>query len=349
MIRRGLTTTTTTWHRYGRTTLSSFLQTLEDKCRVGQMQLFDVSLRDGLQMADPEHYPFYFKEKLFTHIMTAHMPYAMEIGSVTRALPIMRDSLELATSAMKIKEELAETMGYLPAPHLYLLIPNVKGMDLAMRQFPNTQQQPYQTMHYSLLTSVSDVFQYKNTGKSMVEQKIELIQMRNMMRKHNATQTTKETCCRAKLYISCIAECPVLGAIPIPDILAELHYYHVAFPEFEDLCLSDTMGTLTFRQYRELIEGCERREIPLRKLSVHLHMLPGQSNWEHVRQIVWYSLRKGIYRFDVSTIQLGGCAMVFDKNKDHNKPNLTYRMLQEILYTDDIPSHDNVKDKDKDN
>lgn len=296
---------------------------------IDKIKLFDVSLRDGIQMADPKDYPLHFKQKIFTSILTTHCPDAIEIGSMSRALPIMADSLELADYAFDVSREAADMLDYRPPPKLYLLVPNAKGFEKALDHFAK-KKYPHNCMNFSWITSVSDGFQYKNTGKTLDEQKVELIRMRNMIRRLPNKAISVSTL--IKLYISCIDECPIAGKIDISVIWKEIEYYHRTFPEIGELCLSDTMGTLTFAEYKELIDGCIFRNIPVEKFSLHLHMLPGHANWEEVRQIIWYSLRQGIVRYDVSSMNIGGCVMTLDKEKHGNRPNLTYRNFKEIIH-----------------
>jgi hypothetical protein len=286
------------------------------------IKLFDVSLRDGIQLANPQDYSLLVKQNIFASILTTHFPESMEIGSISNALPIMRDSLDLADYAFDVSREAADTMGYRPPPKLYLLTPNAKGLEKALTHF---DRKKYNRMNYSWISSVSDPFQLKNTGKTLLQQKNELVRMRNMIRDQSSSPLIK-------LYISCIHECPIAGKIDMPRILEEIEYYHSTFPDIDELCLSDTMGTLSFIDYRKLIDAIFARNIPAEKFSLHLHMLPGHANWDEVRQIVWYSLRKGIFRYDVSLLNHGGCAMALDKETHGSRPNLSYRNFKEIIH-----------------
>jgi hypothetical protein len=93
-----------------------------------------------------------------------------------------------------------------------------------------------------------------------------------------------------------------------------------------ELCLSDTCGTLLFEDYKYIIDKCVEIGVDVEKISLHLHT---SDNVDNIRDIVHYSLDKNIKKFDVSLIESGGCSVTMDKSK--LKPNMSYELLYKLL------------------
>jgi hypothetical protein len=131
---------------------------------------------------------------------------------------------------------------------------------------------------------------------------------------------------KKKLYVSCITECPIEGKIDIDLILHEILRYHTKY-ELDEICLSDTCGTLTYDDYTYIVETLYHFGVVRKKIGVHLHV--DTSNQEEVRQIVMYSLKNNISRFDVSVLTSGGCSHIIKQAK----PNMTYDFFYGCLYS----------------
>ena len=56
-----------------------------------------------------------------------------------------------------------------------------------------------------------------------------------------------------KLYISCVRECPISGEIDLNFIIDEIEYYFNKYEGINELCLSDTCGTLNFLSHTSII------------------------------------------------------------------------------------------------
>ena len=110
------------------------------------LKLFDVTLRDGLQSVSKIYSLTEKKEILYNIIIKR--PQAIEIGSIVspKILPQMNNSLELYQEAQEYNAILENPID------LYLLIPNLKGLELASMNNVN---------NFSFITSVSDSFQKK--------------------------------------------------------------------------------------------------------------------------------------------------------------------------------------------
>jgi len=246
-------------------------------------QLFDVSLRDGIQAADVSKWSTDQKKETFHRILETERPARMEVGSLVspKILPIMGDSLEMYAYARD----------YLKRPdsktEVYMLVPSLNRLYSAMN---------YGIRHLSFITSVSESFQLKNTKRTLDETKAELGNISRLLSANDSGITSK-------LYISCINECPIAGKLDMDFVLREILLYHTEY-QFDELCLSDTCGTLTFDEYEYLLDALLFFGIPAEKLSLHLHVPP--HNVEHVRRILWYSFDKYVRKFDVSVVETAG-------------------------------------------
>ena len=271
--------------------------------------LFDVSLRDGIQGADPAHYNTEKKKQLFDHIQSKYHPSKIEIGSFVspKVLPIMNDTPDLFKFSQKVnKLEFS--------PDIYALVPNKKGLLDAIQTG---------VRNFSFITSVSNEFQVINTRRTLDFKKTELREMMDVLSSENQT----------KLYISCVNECPIGGLIDrdflIHEILASygLAEFDKGTRTFDEICLSDTMGTLKARDYEYILDGLLRFGLAKSRISLHLHV--ASDNASEAKRILFASFQRGITRFDVSTISEGGCSV--SMNRSHLKPNMTYEFFYAAL------------------
>ena len=286
-------------------------------------KLFDVSLRDGIQSADPAKWPTERKKEMFRHIVATQTPANMEIGSLVspKVLPIMGDSLELYEYARG--GDALNSAG--SNPELYMLIPSLGRLYTALN---------YHIPNLSFITSVSEAFQRKNTQRGLDETKAELTEIERVLFNNRVFSPANRDpegdrppfSPKTKLYISCITECPLTGKIDLDFVLREILMYHYRY-NFDELCLSDTCGTLTFEEYEYLLETLLFFSVPPSKLSLHLHVSP--ENRETIQRIVWLSLDKHVHKFDVSCIETGGCSVTMSASKC--LPNLSYDLFYEIL------------------
>ena len=275
--------------------------------------LFDVSLRDGIQGANPNFYDTQTKKGLFDQIRNKYIPAKMEIGSFVspKVLPIMSDTPEMFDYAIKTARQ-EDTF----SPDIYALVPNKKGLLDAIR---------HGVRNFSFITSVSNEFQVKNTRRDLDFKKTELQEMMALVASINGV-------CKTKLYVSCINECPISGLIDSDYVIYEiLSEYGLA--EFEDgftldeICLSDTMGTLKTRDFEYIVDGLLRFGLPTSRISLHLHV--GKDNELDAKRILFACFRRGIHQFDVSYVGEGGCSVSMDRA--NLKPNMTYEFFRSTL------------------
>ena len=276
------------------------------------LQLFDVTLRDGLQTVTKEMEHLWTtqeKKTMYYRIKFNHCPKYIEIGSLAnpKLMPIFADSLELHNS---INDDLNLTP--IGNNNLFLLTPSLNAIK---RVIDNKVD------NFSFITSVSNAFQKKNTNKTLLETKKEIQLMCDEVQRHNADKKVK-----TKLYISCINDCPLTGQIDNDYIVREILLYEKN-QMIGELCLSDTCGTLKFEDFEYIIDNCLYFGLPTKKLSLHLHY--SRKNLENTKQIIHYAFDKNINKFDVSMIEGGGCSMTMSDEKCTN--NLSYELFYKFL------------------
>lgn len=275
--------------------------------------LSDVSLRDGIQGANSDNYPTSKKLNILRTICEKHSPNNIEIGAFVSptVLPIMKDTAKIFEHAPNILNTFNKSAD------LYALVPNKVGLFNAIDcGFKN----------FSFITSVSNAFQFKNTGKNLIQKKFELHEMMQYI-------ATLNICAKTKLYISCVNECPATGVIDNDFIIYEiLSSYsqtnaYSQYGEYDEICISDTMGTLKSRDFEYIVDGLLRFGIPKTQLSIHLHV--NDENAFNAKQILYACFHRGINRFDVSVLSEGGCSVTMDADK--LKPNMTYEFFYDTF------------------
>jgi hydroxymethylglutaryl-CoA lyase len=278
--------------------------------RVFKVQSFDVSLRDGLQSLstiEREHFTTNIKKELYKNIIINHNPSSVEIGSIVnyKLLPIFSDTPELSTF-------FENNFLYRKKPRNYVLVPNLeklkKGLDIGIT-------------HMSFITSVSNSFQLKNTRMTLDENYINLENMFNHLSTIDRSQFS------VKIYVSCINECPIDGKIDNSKIINTINKFIFLKPD--KICLSDTCGTLTLSEFKSLLNELKKSDINYSLLSLHLHINPDNEN--EAEQIVHYAIDNGIFEFDVSAINSGGCSITIDREKV--SPNMSYEQYYKFLST----------------
>lgn len=270
------------------------MKNLGKKC----IKLFDVTLRDGLQ-TNRRILSFGEKKNILDSIMKKYNPPDIETGSIVsdKILPQMKHSIELYHYGRK----------KYPNSNFYLLVPNYKYLEKGI----------YMGIHnYSFITSVSESFQLKNTKMTLNETKEQLMKMINILKKSNSNGLKK-------LYISCINECPIDGHINNNHIVNEILHYSNSY-NFDNICISDTCGTLSFKNLTNIIEKCIVNGLDPEILTIHLHI--DENDKTKLKLFVDYLEKNGITTYDVSTLEdSGGCSVTIKEGK--TRRNLTYHDL----------------------
>jgi hypothetical protein len=88
----------------------------------------------------------------------------------------------------------------------------------------------------------------------------------------------------------------------------------------ENICLSDTCGTITTEDFEYIIESCLFFGLAPRKFSLHLHVKNDRKN--EVESLIHKALDFKINKFDVSYLKTGGCSVTMKKT--NLSPNLSY-------------------------
>lgn len=289
--------------------------------QLGSPKPFDVSLRDGLQSLSKEDQTkvtLQDKINIYKEIMQTHDPLQIEVGSLTsnKVLPIFNDSKDLLDYTRT---------NYQTKQH-FMLIPNKdKLMDLLWDITIKTDLlQERDCKHISLITSVSNSFQKKNTTKNMDETRLEINDMLKIL------SNTVNPNYHIKLYISCVTECPIEGKINNDFIVDEILKYHRENTQnipINNICLSDTMGTLKEEDFTYIVDKCNQQGVPFSIFSLHLHI--NKKSIKSLEKLFFKALDRKITLFDVSLLESGGCSVTM--NKSQLSPNLSYDLYYEYL------------------
>jgi len=266
---------------------------------------FDVTLRDGLQgltIDEQKNYVTDFKKQIYQEIIDKHNPLNLEIGSFVsgKLLPIFNDTQYLLNSIKDCKNK-------------YVLIPNQQQLLKALR---------FGATNLSFITSVSDSFQLKNTKLTKNENDVNLNNMFHLLDEYSLYKKCFQY--NTKVYVSCINECPIEGKIPMNNIFSELSFLNSM--KFDKICLADTCGSLTSKDFNYIISRVNEMGIDIKKITLHLHVKPEREN--EVQDIVHSALDYGIEEFDVSYLKSGGCSVTMDKKI---VPNMSYEQYYKFL------------------
>lgn len=178
----------------------------------------------------------------------------MDLGKVTKAM----DNWSFYNYANKYLEKRD-----IQTPKLYVTSPN----------------EPEKYSHISFWTSLSSIYQNKTEN-------LTIKQTKQLLKKTDTNNIRK------KLYVSCVNECPLTGPINIDYTLHELcRYYHQY--TFDELCLCDTCGSLTFEDFKYLAWTLRVFGVPKSNLAFQLRMNKDS------KQILQYGYTNGFLRWDV--------------------------------------------------
>jgi len=253
-------------------------------------QLFDITLRDGLNLWTTQE-----KKTIYYRAKFNHHPKHIEVGSFSDSLELHKSIKEDFTSIPKN----SKTDG---SSSLFVFTPNLKSLKNALNN---------KVSNFSFSTSVSNAFQKNNTGNNILETKKELQLMCNEANNKG----------KIKLYVSCINDCPLTGQIDNDFIVNELLLYEKN-QMINEMCLTDTCGTLKFEDFEYIIDNCLYFGLPAKKLSLNLQY--SAKNMENTKQILYYAFDKNINKFDVSMMEV-------DQNKERCVANLSYELFYKFL------------------
>ena len=277
---------------------------------LGSPKPFDVTLRDGLQGLDlkkQQKYTLNKKLDLYYNNLIKYNPKSFEVGSIEspKILPIFQDTLQVLDSVTKVNKTSKQNI----LPSNYVLIPNQRYL----------MKSNILTNNYSFITSFSDEFQVQNTKMSLEESYSDIFNMMIYL----SDKSTNDF--KTKLYMSCFTECPLSGKLSLHNIF-NIFLRFLTLP-IDDICLSDTCGTLQPYEFKNFIKISKEYKVNLSKLSLHLHVNP--ENEQNTIDIIHTALDNKIVNFDVSSLETGGCSVTMKKEKMF--PNLSYDLYYKAL------------------
>lgn len=284
---------------------------------LGKPMPFDVTLRDGLQaLSKEEQTKFTTNDKLQTYnnIIATHNPKNIETGSIVseKVFPIFKDTIEISETLynLQLKEHTTQKE---KRKNIFIVVPNKEKLKYII----NNQK----FNNFSFITSVSNSFQLKNTKMSLEESDNDIYEMLYELDDNNCRRKKPFV----KLYVSCINECPIEGKIDndyIVNRILNLNKMNV-----DDICLSDTCGSLTEKDFEYIIDTCIYFGLPSSKISLHLHVKKEREN--EIERIIHKALERKIIKFDVSYLETGGCSVTMNTKK--LLPNLSYYLYYRSL------------------
>jgi len=292
--------------------------------KLGCPKPFDVSLRDGLQGLNKQQQDFYSfinKLNLYHKIIKNYLPNKIEIGSLVspKFYPIFSDTLELLEHIKKSNLHINEPI----IADMYVLIPNEKQLMKTLMFHEDYGFFSNSIQNFSFITSISDSFQLRNTKMNLIDSKRDLHNMIGLLSGFGSETYN------VKLYISCINECPIEGRFEPQytiDKILEFKQLQRENLKFNNICLSDTLGTLKFNDFKIILDGLLKYILPT-NLSLHLHI----KDINEIEKIMFYALSKNVSQFDVSLLETGGCSMTIKETNHILYPNLYYNLYYQIL------------------
>ena len=269
------------------------------------IKIIDVTVRDGLQ-SHKKILSVMDRVKIVNLISSLGINN-LEVGSIVsdNIIPQMKDSIKVYRNCMKVNRTLNYSM----------LASNFTGIkDMMANNVKNV----------SFFTSPSNTFNRKNINLSTEDSL-------------NRIRFLKGNICNkahTRGYISCVTECPYEGIVPTYKILKCINFLDTI--NIDDITLSDTLGTLKYKNLKEILDNLDDRLT--KKLSIHLHQ--SDDSW---KEVINLCLRYGINTFDTSLLNLGGCPAAFSEKK---KKSGNLNLYDFVNYLDEIDIKHNIK-KDK--
>lgn len=229
--------------------------------------------------------PFHKGFELFNLLLSKNKPHKIEIG---KSFPIY------------------DYLNKIPLPLVYSVS---NSLDMKKVALNNIQ-------HISCISSVSENYMKKKYNITLEENKMNISNIVHIVNQLNKINEPNERISK-KLYISCVNQCPYFGKIDNDFILHEIFHYNMKH-NFDEICISDTNGSLTYEDYKYIVDTVVFFGVPKTILSLDLYL--NTRNFTEIEKIIRYSLRNNICRFNVSLINDGSLLQP-----------LSYEILYEIV------------------
>lgn len=236
-------------------------------------RIIEVGPRDGLQN-ESVILDCAKKEKFIDMLVDAGLR-TIEVTSFVRAdkIPQMGDAVELFNS-IKNKDYFSEL-------NLPCLVPNLKGMEIALKQGVS---------EIAIFTATSNTFNQKNINASIEE---------SLDRFRPVVKLARENGVKIRGYISTVFGCPYEGETSVETLLKVLK-------ELKDMgcyeiSLGDTIGVANPLQVKNILSNVFKDYLPS-EIAMHFHDTRGLALAN-----ILASLEMGATNFDSSAAGLGGC------------------------------------------
>ncbi len=236
-------------------------------------RIIEVGPRDGLQN-EKVILNCSQKEKFIDMLVDAGLK-TIEVTSFVRAdkIPQMGDAVDLY-KVIKDKD-------YFGAVHLPTLVPNLKGMEIAVKSGVS---------EIAIFTSTSNTFNQKNINAT-IEESIE--------RFRPVVELAKQNGIKVRGYISTVFGCPYEGETSV-EVLMDLLKSLKEMGCYE-ISLGDTIGVANPLQVKNILERVFK-EFSSDEIAMHFHDTRGLALAN-----ILASLEMGATNFDSSAGGLGGC------------------------------------------
>ncbi len=239
-----------------------------------RVRIVEVGPRDGLQN-EAVILPVETKVALIESLAKAGVR-DIEAGSFVSA----KRAPQMASTA-EVLAKLAPRLVAWPDVRLSVLVPNLKGVELALASG---------VKNVAVFGAASETFSQNNINCSIAE---------SLARFAPAVEKAVSTGMRVRGYISCVLGCPYEGEVA-PGKVASLARDLIAMGCHE-ISLGDTIGVGTPLRAQRLIEAVAR-ETPVDRLALHYHDTYGQALAN-----IFACLELGVSIIDASVAGLGGC------------------------------------------
>ncbi|KAJ9657416.1 hypothetical protein H2198_004291 [Neophaeococcomyces mojaviensis] len=240
------------------------------------VRIVEVGPRDGLQNVKfpiPTPTKLELVDRLHKTGLTS-----IEITSVVspKAIPQLADCRQVLGNE-RIKSLMSDSTLRLP-----VLIPNVKGLDIAIASG---------VREVAVFVSATEGFSKANINATVDE---------GVARARLVAQKARATTLSVRGYVSCIFADPYDGPTPQAAVLKVVR--ELLDMGCYEVSLGDTVGVGTARDVASLFEYLRASGVPLSKLAGHFHDTYGQAVSN-----VWQAYQCGVRVFDSSVGGLGGC------------------------------------------
>lgn len=220
---------------------------------------------------------------------------AIEVGSFAspKVLPVMQYTGRLLDHAWSLE----------PRGQYSILVPNFARFQKCL-----TDTIYEKVAGFSYITSASPAFQQKNTRTTLEVTHKDIVRCVNFAGRDKT----------AKVYVSCINQCPIAGAVADEAIFAAVKPYIIMAANglIDEVCLADTCGTLLAADYCRIIETLYMLGLPYGRMGLHLHVdMSNLARREEARRVLWCAFDHGVGAFDVTTGGGGGCSVTVAADK----------------------------------